>query len=113
MSQDLGPVPVISAAMRRTADSGRFIEASIDGFYAPIRYLNLRDVDVIGWLYDVSLRAGTPFYEESEIYLSLRFLGGGSDGTAADRVRWTQSRDEPRYTRNNLNLAALSIGVRL
>ena len=113
ISQDLGPVPVISAAMRRSADSGHFFEATIDGFYAPIRYLNLRDVDVIGWLYDLALRVGTPFYEDSEIYLSLRFLGGGADGTGAERARWTQSRAEPRYTWNNLNLAALSIGVRL
>lgn len=113
MSQDLGPVPVVSMALRKEWGQGHFVEASLDGFYAPIRYLNLRDVDVIGWLYDGAIRVGTPFYERSEIYLSFRVLGGGSDGTAADRVRWTQSRDEPRYTRNSLTVGALSIGVRL
>lgn len=113
VSQDLGPVPVISTAMRRSFGNGTFVEATVDGFYAPIRYLNLSDVDVIGWLYDVAIRAGTPFYDESEIYLSLRFLGGGADGTAGERTFWTQSQDEPRYTWNNLNLASLSIGVRL
>lgn len=113
ISQDLGPVPVLSTALRRSWNNGRFVEATLDGFYAPVRYLNLRDVDVIGWLYDASFRAGTPLVDESEIYLSLRFLGGGADGTAAERARWTQSRSTPRYTWNNLNLAALSIGVRL
>lgn len=113
ISQDLGPVPVLSGAMRRSWANGRFVEASIDGFYAPVRYLNLSDVDVIGWLYDVALRAGTPLVDDSEIYLSLRFLGGGADGTGAERTLWTQSREEPRYTWNNLNLAALTIGVRL
>ncbi len=113
ISQDLGPVPVISTAFRRSWESGRFFEATLDGFYAPVRYLNLRDVDVIGWLYDVALRVGTPLYEDSEVYLSLRFLGGGADGTAAERTRWTQSQSTPRYTWNNLNLAALSLGVRL
>ena len=112
-SQDLSPVPVISTAFRRDLAGGQFVEATLDGFYAPVRYLNLRDVDVIGWLYDASIRVGTPLYEDTEAYLSLRFLGGGSDGTAAERTRWTQSRDEPRYTRNNLNLAVLSIGARL
>lgn len=113
ISQDLGPVPVLSGAMRRSWADGRFVEASVDGFFAPVRYLNLRDVDVVGWLYDAALRAGTPLMDENEIYVSLRILGGGADGTARDRVRWTQSRAQPRYTWNNLNLAALTIGVRL
>lgn len=113
ISQDLGPVPVISTAFRRDFAGGRFVEATLDGFYAPVRYLNLRDVDVVGWLYDAALRVGTPLYEDTEVYLSLRFLGGGADGTADTRTRWTQSRTTPRYTWNNLNLAALSIGARL
>jgi hypothetical protein len=113
LSQDLGPVPVLSAAMRRSWESGWFFEATLDGFYAPVRYLNLRDVDVIGWLYDAAFRTGVPLINDSEIYLSLRFLGGGADGTAGERTRWTQSRTTPRYTWNNLNLAALTIGVRL
>ena len=113
ITQDLGPVPVISTSFRRSWANGFFLEASADGFYAPVRYLNVRDVDVIGWLYDVALRAGTPFYNDSEFYLSLRFLGGGADGTSGERTRWTQSRADPRYTWNNLNLAALTVGVRL
>jgi hypothetical protein len=113
ISQDLGPVPVISLAARKESESGLFFEASADGFYAPVRYLNLSDVDVIGWLYDGALRLGVPFHPRAEAYLSLRFLGGGADGTGGDRRFWTQSRAEPRFTYNNLNLAVLSIGARL
>ncbi len=113
ISQDLGPVPVISTAFRRELAGGRFVEATLDGFYAPVRFLNLRDVDVVGWLYDAAFRVGTPLYEDSEVFLSLRFLGGGADGTAGTRTRWTQSRTTPRYTWNNLNLASLSVGARL
>jgi hypothetical protein len=113
ISQDLGPVPVISLAARRETASGLFFEATADGFYAPVRYLNLSDVDVIGWLYDGALRMGVPFHPRAEAYLSLRFLGGGADGTGGERSFWTQSRATPRYTYNNLNLAVLSIGARL
>lgn len=112
VTQDLGPVPVIASAARRSYENGVFIEATLDGFYAPVRYLNLRDVDVIGWLYDGAVRAGTPLRDSAEAYISLRFLGGGSDGTAGDRSRWTQSKDQPRYTSNNLNLVSLSLGAR-
>lgn len=113
ISQDLGPVPVISLSARRETASGLFFEATADGFYAPVRYLNLSDVDVIGWLYDGALRMGVPFHPRAEAYLSLRFLGGGADGTGGERQFWTESRATPRYTYNNLNLAVLSIGARL
>ncbi|GAB6091405.1 hypothetical protein [Spirochaeta dissipatitropha] len=113
ITQDLGLVPVLSSALRRSFDNGVFFEGTVEGFYAPVRYLNLRDVDVIGWLYDASLRVGFTPDERADVYVSLRTLGGGSDGTARERERWTQSRQEPRYTSNNLNLAVLSIGARL
>lgn len=113
ITQDLGPVPVLSSALRRSFDNGVFFEGTVEGFYAPVRYLNLREVDVIGWLYDASLRVGFAADERADVYVSMRALGGGSDGTARERERWTQSRLEPRYTRNNLNLAVLSLGARL
>lgn len=113
ITQDFGPVPVLSLQARRSWESGAFLEASLDGFYAPVRYLNLADVDVIGWLYDTSLRAGLEWHERSEGYISVRFLGGGADGTGGERSLWTQSRADPRYTWNNLNLGVLSLGARL
>lgn len=119
VTQDLGPVPVLSFALRRGGSEGSkkskgvFLEASLDGFYAPVKYLNLDNVDVIGWLYDAALRLGVPAGNYGEAYVSIRFLGGGAEGTAGDRSRWTQSISDPRYTWNNLNLAVLSLGVRL
>ena len=113
ISQDLGPVPVISLAARRESPDGLFFEATADGFYAPIRYLNLSDVDVIGWLYDAAVRVGVPIHPRAQSYLSLRFVGGGADGTGGERTVWTQSRSTPRYTYNNLNLVILSMGARL
>ncbi|THB65042.1 MAG: hypothetical protein D6B26_04225 [Spirochaetaceae bacterium] len=113
VTQDLGPVPVLSFELNKRFGSRFFMEAGLDGFYAPVRYLNLRDVDVVGWLYDASLRVGVDWIENSQVYVGLRALGGGADGTAGERSLWTQSRSEPRYTWNNLNLVSLSLGARL
>ncbi len=110
----LGPVPVLSASGRRTlGNSEAFIEGSVEGFYAPIRYLNLRDVDVIGWLYDAAVRVGVPTGQGSEAFLGIRALGGGADGTGREPSVWTVTQTEPRYTWNNLNLVALTLGARL
>jgi hypothetical protein len=113
IAQDLGPVPVLSFAARKELPSGLFFEGTADGFYAPVRYLNLSDVDVIGWLYDAAIRVGVPVHPRADAYLSLRFLGGGADGTSGERSFWTEPRVTPRYTYNNLNLAVLSIGARV
>jgi hypothetical protein len=111
ITQDLGPVPVLSFRARRDWPVGFFLESTVDGFYAPIRYLNVSDSDVVGWLYDVAFRVGIPALPYAESYLSLRFLGGGADGTGDDPTRWTESREG--YSYNNLNLAVISIGARL
>ena len=113
VSQDLGPVPVLSTLTRYQGGGGGFVELSAEGFWAPIRYLNLRDVDVNGWLYDGALRAGVTLDRGSEAFISVRLLGGGSDGTGPSPSVWTQSQDEPRYTYNNLTTLALTIGARL
>lgn len=114
ISQDLGPVPVLSASGRRTlGNSEAFVEGSVEGFYAPIRYLNLRDVDVIGWLYDAAVRVGVPTGQGSEAFLGIRALGGGADGTGREPSVWTVTQTQPRYTWNNLNLVALTLGARL
>jgi hypothetical protein len=110
ISQDLGPVPVLSAAGRYTASQGHFVEATVEGFWAPLRYLNLRDVDVDGWLYDTSVRIGVPAWRQSEVFAGVRVLGGGADGTSGERTRWTQAR--ARYTYNNLTVLALTLGAR-
>lgn len=110
ITQDLGPVPVISLALRGELGGGLFLEGSADGFYAPIKYLNLSDVEVVGWLYDGSLKVGVEVMPRTEAYLSVRFLGGGADGESSAQTLWTKSRERDTY--NNLNLAVLSLGVR-
>lgn len=112
IAQDFGPAPVLSAAARRESEDGHFLEVSAEGFWAPLRYLNLRDVDVEGWLYDVAVRVGAPAWRGVEVFAGARVLGGGSTGTGPDRSRWTQTRSDPRFSYNNLALFSLTLGAR-
>lgn len=105
--RNVGPVPLLSARGRTEAAAGHFLEAEVDGFYAPIKYINGADTDVEGAIVDLSLRAGTGFGDRGELFVNLRYLGGGAEGTGND--------DGPGdgFTRNWLHFATLSLGGRL
>ena len=47
-NRDIGPVPLLELEWRAAYEDGVHLEAEVDGFYAPIKYLNGRGVDVIG-----------------------------------------------------------------
>lgn len=111
ITQDLGPVALLSFHSRYDSSNRLFAETTVEGFYAPVRYLNLGDVDVIGWIYDVAIRAGVDINGESEAFLGLRALGGGADGSGSGNSVWTVTDD--RETFNNLNTYAVSLGVRV
>lgn len=106
-NRNVGPVPLLRAAGRITFPSGRFLEGEVDGFYAPIKYINGADTDVEGAVVDLSLRGGIPVAEVGELFLNLRYFGGGADGTGSD--------DGPGdgYTSNWLHFLTLSLGARL
>ncbi len=106
--RDVGVVPILKLRGRQTTESGWFYGFEADGFYAPIRYLNVSDSDVLGAIWDVSLRAGSQITSDVDAFLNLRYLGGGADGTSSDG-----GAGEPGdgYNRNWLNLVTLSIGV--
>jgi len=104
--RDLGFVPLLKLRGHHNFDNHWFIGGEAAGFYAPVRYLNLRDVDVIGAILDADLRAGRHIDDHVSAYLSARYIGGGSEGTA-DRPE-----DEPGdgFTRNWINAVALTLG---
>ncbi|MBN2193339.1 MAG: hypothetical protein JW751_11035 [Polyangiaceae bacterium] len=106
-NRNVGPVPLLRAAGRVTFPSGRFLEGEVDGFYAPIKYINGADTDVEGAVVDLSVRGGTPIAEVGEVFLNLRYFGGGADGTGSD--------DGPGdgYTSNWLHFLTLSLGARV
>ncbi|GEM_PF-317537 len=106
-NRNVGPVPLLRAAARITFPSKRFLEGEVDGFYAPIKYINGADTDVEGAVVDLSVRGGVPLADLGEVFLNLRYFGGGADGTGND--------DGPGdgYTSNWLHFLTLSLGARL
>jgi hypothetical protein len=81
-NRDIGPVPVLKARGRYTFKPGLWIGTEIDGFYAPVSYLNGSDEEITGAILDASLRAGVPVLgNRGDTFLNLRYLGGGAVGT--------------------------------
>ena len=51
-NRDIGPVPLIKFRIKHTFKTGWFIGGEIDGIYAPVKYLNGSNTDVVGALLD-------------------------------------------------------------
>ena len=84
-NRDIGPVPVLKARGRYTFSKGPWIGTEIDGFYAPVSYLNGSDEEITGAILDASVRAGIPVLKQrGDLFLNVRYLGGGAVGTNTD-----------------------------
>jgi hypothetical protein len=106
--RDVGLVPILKVRARHQLESRWWFGAEVDGFYAPIRYLNLSDTDVLGAILDASLRGGRQVSENVDVFLNARYLGGGADGTSP---RQAEEGPGDGYTRNWLNLLSVSLGL--
>ncbi|MFW5728480.1 MAG: hypothetical protein ACOCYG_02350 [Spirochaetota bacterium] len=117
VSQDLGPVPVLAGRVEYDPQRGvlepAFFELEADGFYASSAFINGAEYDFTGSIFDVGLTAGYEANPATDLYLTLRVVGGGAEGTRPEdeRTVWTQSRSG--FTDNFLTLGALSVGARL
>jgi len=106
-TRDIGFVPIIKVEGRYTFQNGFFMGAEVDGFYAWGRYVSGSRNDFDGLIVDASLRAGLPVRPVGELYLNLRYLGGGARGT-------DETPDQPwqdGYTNNWLHTMTLSLGI--
>ena len=81
--RSIGPVPLIKVRGRYTFDSGLWLGGEVDGFYAPIKYINGADSDVEGAIIDLNLRVGMRLWRWADVFLNLRYLGGGAEGTSS------------------------------
>jgi len=106
-NHNIGPVPILKLRWTHWANSGFFLGAEADGFYAPISYINGSDNEVIGAILDASLRAGLALTAESEAFLNVRYLGGGAVGTSEP--------DGPGdgYVKNWLHFLSVTVGISL
>lgn len=107
--RDVGFVPLLKVRGHHGFGDGWFVGGEAAGFYAPVRYLNLRDVDVIGAILDADIRAGRLLRKDVAAFVAARYIGGGSEGTG------DQPEDQPGdgFTRNWLHSMALSLGFEL
>ena len=86
------------------------------GFTLPAPSLTVAEYPFAGWIWDAALSVGAPIASRTEGYITVRSIGGGSEGTATDaREAWTQSRagGDERFTANALTTVVLSAGFRL
>lgn len=102
---NIGPVPAIKARIRHTFDNGIFLGGEADGMYAPVKYINGGDSDVEGAILDISLRTGYVVSPAVDVFINLRQLAGGAEGTGSD----TDFGDG--FTANWLNFFIPSVGV--
>lgn len=106
--RNVGPVPILKGAIRGDLSPQVWAAFEIDGFYAPIAYINGSDTDVIGAIVDASARVGLNGPEGVKPFVNVRWIGGGAQGTSRP--------DDPGqdgFTRNWLHSVALTVGARL
>jgi hypothetical protein len=82
----------------------------VDGFYAPIRYINGANSDVEGAIVDASLRFGLTWRRGVDTFLNVRYLAGGARGTGSSDKAEAYA---DGFTRNWLHFMTLSLGVSL
>lgn len=106
VGQNLGPVPALKVRARYTFQSGWWLGLEVDGMYANIKGLNGSRRDVEGAILDASLRAGIHVGEWVDVFVNLRYLGGGARGGGPD-----PDSQGDGYTRNWLHFITLSLGL--
>lgn len=116
ITQDNGPVPILSARVRHTFEAGPWLELDADGFYASSSFFNGAEYPFTGFIWDAAVSAGAPMRDKTEAFLSVRAVGGGGQGTSQeDRQFWTQSLagGQQRFNDNVLSTVAVALGLRL
>jgi len=96
--RNVGPVPILKFRGHRGYDSGFWIGAEVDGFYAPFG-------DVTGAILDASVRAGFRLPKNMETFLNIRYLGGGASGTTST------AGPGDGYVKNWLHILTVTVGL--
>ena len=108
INRDIGPVPVLKVRGRFEAEQRKWWGFEADGFYAPIKYINGSNSDVVGAILDASVRAGLKANNGIEPFINLRYLGGGAEGTSSD-----PDPGKDGYNNNWLHFVTVTLGFNL
>lgn len=106
-NRDVGPVPLLAFRTRHPLDDRLWWAGELTGFYAPVSGLNGSTNEVVGAIADGSLRLGLSGPGGTDVYASVRYVGGGSTGTSRSPDPFAGD----GYLRNWLHFAALSLGA--
>ena len=107
-NRDIGPVPLLAISGEKKTSDEMWFGFDAAGSYAPIKYINGSDSDVVGAILDASVRGGLQLRNETDAFVNLRYIGGGAEGTDS-----TPDPGKDGYVANWLQLLSLSIGLRL
>lgn len=108
---NVGFVPLLRMRGRYVFDRGVFVGGEIDGWVSPIPGgRGDGGQRPLGALLDASLRAGVITTSFSEVFLNLRYLGGGYRG---DSPLDTGVPEDDRWTSNWLHTMTVSLGFGL
>jgi len=104
-NRDVGLVPALKVKSRAELNEKFYLEFEADGIYAPVSYLNGSDNEVVGAILDASLRTGIKVNDPMNMFLNLRYLGGGAVGTSDNNEGPGDG-----YVRNWLHFSIVSLG---
>lgn len=104
-NRDVGIVPALKFRTRYQFNKNVFTEIEADGIYAPVSYLNGSTNEIVGAILDASYRAGIKVHPQVNVFLNLRYLGGGAVGTSEN-----DSGPGDGYVKNWLHFATVSTG---
>ena len=104
-NRGIGPVPALKIRSRLELSECFYSELEADGIYAPVSYLNGSDNEIVGAILDASVRFGAEVNVLTNMFLNIRYLGGGATGTDTGDV-WPGD----GYVKNWLNFLNISAG---
>lgn len=106
--RDVGLVPILKFRSRNALSEKWWWGTELDGFYAPISYLNGSDTEVIGSILDANFTFGTHMKSGALPYVNLRYISGGAVGDSEDAKFSGDG-----FNENWLHFLAVQLGVEL
>ncbi|PKN26362.1 MAG: hypothetical protein CVU65_05905 [Deltaproteobacteria bacterium HGW-Deltaproteobacteria-22] len=105
--ENVGPVPALKVRLRRNHGNSFFWGLEADGLYTSNQFINGASYKFTGAILDASAYAGFRVTSYLSLFLNVRYLGGGAEGTSGDR----EGAGDDGVTRNWLNTATVTLGV--
>jgi len=101
-TSSVGFVPALKTRGEVSLGQSAFVGLEADGIYAPISVINGSSNETVGAILDTSVRAGIRVHDRSDIFLNLRYLGGGAT-----------NEDPSNFAKNWLHVFFVGLGASL